>query len=78
MWLYQATVGGVREKDVDDVRWQHRQCINEVRHVESDLEIFARVFDLELVFRCLLLGVVRRDVQGSRAKRQPNRSMLVT
>ena len=55
----QAAAVGVRQADLDLVSVDRGQRVEQVIHVEADLELFALVTDLDLVFRLFLLRIVR-------------------
>src|SRR6516164_8384622 len=73
----EAAAVGVCQSDLHAVGLDGAQGIEEVIHVEADLDLFTLVGDFDLIFRFLLLRVVSLEREEIRPHRQPYAPVLL-
>src|SRR5262249_33660182 len=68
---------GVRQSDLDLVAIDRAQGIEQVIHVEADLDFLALVLHLDLILGFLLLRIMRLEREQAGARGEPNAPVLL-
>src|SRR5260370_24156436 len=73
----EATAVRVSQSDLDLVTLDSPECIEQVIHIEADLDLISLIRDFNLVFGLLLFRVMRLDHEQVRTRREANSTVFL-